>query len=513
MKKLRGLFRVVFGRTAFVILFLLIQVGILFGVIRWLGDYLIYAYGLALIITSFAVIYILNARENASFKMAWIIPVLVFPVFGVLFFLFMHVQLRTRILKLRLKMTRKMAAPCLTQNAAVTDRLAKDDPSQFRLAGYMNRWAGFPVYENTSVCHFPLGEDKFEALKRELRAAKEFIFMEYFIVEEGIMWNTILEILKRKAAEGVEVRFMYDGMCAFDLLPYSYPKKLQKYGINCKMSNKIRPFVSTIQNNRDHRKICVIDGQVGYVGGVNLADEYINEKERFGHWKDTALRLEGEGVWGLTSIFLEMWEVAMGYEITTDYTVYMPTVKMPSDGFVQPFCDGPANNPNNPAEDVYTHLINKARDYVYITTPYLVIDRKMTEDLCRTARSGVDVKIIVPHIYDKWYVYMVNVANYGPLIANGVHVYEYMPGFIHSKTVVCDDECAVCGTINMDYRSFYLHYECGVFTCESSAVADIRDDIHETLKQCQEIYLDEWQSRPWYEKIIQWVLRLFAPVL
>ena len=182
MKKLRGLFRVVFGRTAFVILFLLIQVGILFGVIRWLGDYLIYAYGLALIITSFAVIYILNARENASFKMAWIIPVLVFPVFGVLFFLFMHVQLRTRILKLRLKMTRKMAAPCLTQNAAVTDRLAKDDPSQFRLAGYMNRWAGFPVYENTSVCHFPLGEDKFEALKRELRAAKEFIFMEYFIM-------------------------------------------------------------------------------------------------------------------------------------------------------------------------------------------------------------------------------------------------------------------------------------------------------------------------------------------
>ena len=218
-------------------------------------------------------------------------------------------------------------------------------------------------------------------------------------------------------------------------------------------------------------------------------------------------------MWGLTSIFLEMWEVAMGYEITTDYTVYMPTVKMPSDGFVQPFCDGPANNPNNPAEDVYTHLINKARDYVYITTPYLVIDRKMAEDLCRTARSGVDVKIIVPHIYDKCYVYMVNVANYGPLIANGVHVYEYMPGFIHSKTVVCDDECAVCGTINMDYRSFYLHYECGVFTCESSAVADIRDDIYETLKQCQEIYLDEWQRRPWYEKIIQWVLRLFAPVL
>ena len=266
-------------------------------------------------------------------------------------------------------------------------------------------------------------------------------------------------------------------------------------------------------NYRNHQKITIVDGNIGYCGGINLADEYANIIRRFGNWKDTALRLEGEGVWGLTSIFLEMWEVAMGYEITTDYTVYMPTVKMPSDGFVQPFCDGPANNPNNPAEDVYTHLINKARDYVYITTPYLVIDRKMTEDLCRTARSGVDVKIIVPHIYDKWYVYMVNVANYGPLIANGVHVYEYMPGFIHSKTVVCDDECAVCGTINMDYRSFYLHYECGVFTCESSAVADIRDDIHETLKQCQEIYLDEWQSRPWYEKIIQWVLRLFAPVL
>ena len=295
-------------------------------------------------------------------------------------------------------------------------------------------------------------------------------------------------MLLEKAKEGIDIRLLIDDFGCLGINTAEFRNELGKSGIRLAVFAPIHKNVDRLSfNYRNHQKITIVDGNIGYCGGINLADEYANIINRFGHWKDTAFRLEGEGVWGLTSIFLEMWEVTMGYEITTDYSVYMPTVKMPNDGFVQPFCDGPANNPNNPAED-------KARDYVYITTPYLVPERKMVEDLCRAARSGVDVKIIVPHIYDKWYVYMVNVANYGPLIANGVHVYEYMPGFIHSKTVVCDDECAI-------------------FTCESSAVADIRDDIHEILKQCQEIYLDEWQSRPWYEQIIQWVLRLFAPIL
>ena len=374
---------------------------------------------------------------------------------------------------------------------------------------------GFNMYRHTDVKYFPLGEEMLGGNDRGSgKRQRSVIFLEYFIISDGVIWKKVKEVLIEKAKAGIDIRLLIDDFGCLGINTAEFRDELVKSGIRLAVFAPIHKNVDRLSfNYRNHQKITIVDGNIGYCGGINLADEYANIIQRFGHWKDTALRLEGEGVWGLTSIFLEMWEVAMGYEITTDYTVYMPTVKMPSDGFVQPFCDGPANNPNNPAEDVYTHLINKARDYVYITTPYLVIDRKMAEDLCRTARSGVDVKIVVPHIYDKWYVYMVNVANYGPLIANGVHVYEYMPGFIHSKTVVCDDECAVCGTINMDYRSFYLHYECGVFTCESSAVADIRDDIHETLKQCQEIYLDEWQSRPWYEKIVQWILHLFAPVL
>ena len=265
-------------------------------------------------------------------------------------------------------------------------------------------------------------------------------------------------------------------------------------------------------NYRNHQKIAIIDGNIGYTGGINLADEYANIITRFGHWKDTAVRLEGDGVWGLTSIFLEMWEFSKGYE-DLDYTKYHPTCSIQCCGFVQPMADGPANNPHNPIEETYTHMINKARNYIYFTTPYLVLDQKMVDDLCRAAHSGVDVRIVTPRMYDKWYVYMVTVSNYGPLLANGVKIYEYKPGFIHSKTVAMDDECAICGSINMDYRSFYLHYECGVFMSENQAVLDIRDDILTTIKKCERITYDMWKKRPIHQKIIQWCLRLFSPIL
>lgn len=512
MKKLRGLFRVVFGRTAFVILFLLIQVGILFGVIRWLGDYLIYAYGLALIITSFAVIYILNARENASFKMAWIIPVLVFPVFGVLFFLFMHVQLRTRILKLRLKMTRKMAAPCLTQNAAVTDRLAKDDPSQFRLAGYMNRWAGFPVYENTSVCHFPLGEDKFEALKRELRAAKEFIFMEYFIIERGTMWNQILEILEQKVKEGVEVRVMYDGMCSLILLPYGYPKELEKKGIRCKMFSPIKPTLSTYQNNRDHRKIVVIDGRTAFTGGVNLADEYINAKVRFGHWKDTAVMIKGDAVTSFTMMFLQMWNVTEKEQ--DDYRAFLrePLPVEGGEGYVLPFGDSPMDN-EQVGEQLYLDILNQAEDYVHIMTPYLILDDEMENALCFAAKRGVDVTLIMPHIPDKLYAYLLARTYYPELIEAGVKVYEYTPGFVHAKEFISDDSKAVVGTINLDFRSLYLHFECAAYIYKNPVVLEIERDFQATITKCKPVTLEECRRYPFLKRAAGRALRLFAPLM
>ena len=348
---------------------------------------------------------------------------------------------------------------------------------------------------------------------KELEKAEKFIFMEYFIVEEGIMWNTILEILKRKAAEGVEVRFMYDGMCAFDLLPYSYPKKLQKYGINCKMSNKIRPFVSTIQNNRDHRKICVIDGQVGYVGGVNLADEYINEKERFGHWKDTAVLLRGDAVQSLTMIFLQMWDVDMrGVEPYGKYLTKKADALNEKLGYVIPYADSPFDH-ENVGEEVYFHILNHAKKYVHIMTPYLILYNEMLTTLIRAAKSGIEVIIIMPHIPDKWYAFAVAKTYYKELIEGGVQIYEYTPGFVHAKIFVSDDDTATVGSINLDFRSLYLHFENGVFIYDNPEVQKVEEDFQNTLAKCHKVTVTEVRNRGILMKMAGQVLRLVAPLM
>lgn len=304
-------FKMVFSRAGIFVILILVQMLIFLGIPYYLKEYATFIYSVMSLMEIIVLVYIINTEGNPAFKLSWILCVMAVPVVGTIFYIYVHLQLETRFVQNRLAALRMETEPYMDQDQKITDALWEGKSANAQLSYYLSHQLGFPTYRNTEAEYFPVGEAKFASMIKELEKAEKFIFMEYFIVEEGIMWNTILEILKRKAAEGVEVRFMYDGMCAFDLLPYSYPKKLQKYGINCKMSNKIRPFVSTIQNNRDHRKICVIDGQVGYVGGVNLADEYINEKERFGHWKDTAVLLRGDAVQSLTMIFLQMWDVDM----------------------------------------------------------------------------------------------------------------------------------------------------------------------------------------------------------
>ena len=366
-------------------------------------------------------------------------------------------------------------------------------------------------------CEYCLSEFSQEELdeieKKELEKAEKFIFMEYFIVEEGIMWDTILEILKRKVNEGVEVRFMYDGMCAFDLLPYSYPKKLQKFGIKCKMSNKIRPFVSTIQNNRDHRKICVIDGQTGYVGGVNLADEYINEKERFGHWKDTAVLLRGDAVQSLTMIFLQMWDVDMrGVEPYGKYLTKKAESLNDRLGYVIPYADSPFDH-ENVGEEVYFHILNHAKKYVHIMTPYLILDNEMLTTLIRAAKSGIEVIIIMPHIPDKWYAFAVAKTYYKELIEGGVQIYEYAPGFVHAKVFVSDDDTATVGSINLDFRSLYLHFENGVFIYDNPEVQKVEEDFQNTLAKCHKVTVTEVRNRGVFMKVAGQVLRLVAPLM
>ena len=337
--------------------------------------------------------------------------------------------------------------------------------------------------------------------------------MEYFIVETGVMWNAILDILKRKVDEGVEVRFMYDGMCSISLLPYRYPEKLEKMGIQCKMFNPIKPVLSTQQNNRDHRKICVIDGEVAFTGGVNLADEYINEKERFGHWKDTAVMLKGEAVQNFTMMFLQMWNVSeRGKE---DYAKYLTPKSLDIRrelGFVLPYADSPFDH-ENIGEQVYFHLLNHAKKYVHIMTPYLILDNEMVTNLTYTAKCGIEVIIIMPHIPDKWYAFAVAQTYYEELISAGVQIYEYTPGFVHAKVFVSDDDTATVGTINLDYRSLYLHFECGAFLFDLPVIEKIDKDFEHTLAECQEMTMADYRKGSIMQKIYGKALKLLAPLM
>jgi cardiolipin synthase len=337
--------------------------------------------------------------------------------------------------------------------------------------------------------------------------------MEYFIVEKGYMWGTILEVLKQKAEEGVEVRFMYDGMCAISMLPYGYPKQLERYGIQCKMANRIQPFLSTTQNNRDHRKICVVDGKVGFTGGINLGDEYINRKERFGYWKDTAVMLKGDAVQSLTMIFLQMWNVEERRpEAYRRYLTARGEELRRGLGYVIPYADSPFDN-ENVGEEVYFHILNHAKKYVHIMTPYLILDNEMITTLVRAAKSGIEVIIIMPHIPDKWYAFAVAKTYYKELIEGGVQIYEYTPGFVHAKVFVSDDDTATVGTINLDYRSLYLHFECGVFIYNNPEIEKIEQDFRQTLAKSHKVTLVEAKERSLLTKITGHVLRLVAPLM
>ena len=338
--------------------------------------------------------------------------------------------------------------------------------------------------------------------------------MEYFIIHPGVMWDGILEILERKAAQGVDVRVLYDDIGCLFTLPKHYAKTLQEKGIACKVFNPFRPVISLRLNNRDHRKICVIDGHTAFTGGVNLADEYINEIERFGHWKDGGICLRGAAVWNLSVMFLSTWNVDE-LEVE-DFEQYRPNVYLPdpvpADGLVQPFMDSPLDDEEVSAT-VFINLISRANRYLYLTTPYLIIDHAMNEALCSAAKAGVDVRIITPHIPDKRRVFELTRAHYEPLVKAGVKVYEYLPGFIHSKTLVCDDKLGMVGTINLDYRSLYLHFECGVWLCGTHSVADIKRDFLDTQAQCDQVTLEEVQGQSWGKRFYRSLLRVFAPLL
>ena len=516
MKKARKLLRIIFGRTAFVVMSLLLQISILLAGFRFLSHYMVYIYGGFTLLSAFVILYVVNKDENPSFKLAWIIPITVIPVFGTLLYLFLELQWEGKIINRRLRENISDTQPYLKQNPRYMEQLAKISRSNANLAAYIENSGSYPVYGNTNVKYYPVGEEMFEDMKKELEKAKRFIFMEYFIVERGEMWDSILEILERKVQEGVEVRFMYDGMCCLVLLPYSYPRELRTKGLKAKMFAPIRPALSTYQNNRDHRKILVIDGHTAFTGGINLADEYINRKVRFGHWKDTGIMVKGDAVTSFTMMFLQMWNITekepedYGRYLRDPEFFYPPELSM--EGFVIPYGDSPLDQ-ETVGELVYLDIINTARNYVHIMTPYLILNYELVQALQFAAKRGVETIIIMPHIPDKEYAFLLAKAHYEELIRAGVQIYEYTPGFVHAKVFTSDDEKAVVGTINMDYRSLYLHFECAAYIYRNEVIKDVERDFKETLAKSQVITLEECRHYPWYKKFAGRVLRLFAPLM
>ena len=508
------LLKFLFSRMVIVGLLICVQLGVLIFTIWKLSESFVYLYVLFTAISIFAVIYILSTKDNPSYKLAWVIPVLLVPVFGGLFYLIFGSRRTTKKFRARVSNIYNETSKYLLQDKDILKEIEEDDKSFANQVRYLNNYAESPIYKNTITRYLSPGEEFFEELKKELRKAKNYIFMEYFIIQEGVMWDSILEILEEKVKEGVEVRLIYDDMGCLQTLPYKYYEKLREKGIKCLVFNPFVPFLSVIMNNRDHRKITVIDGHTAFTGGINLADEYINEIVRFGHWKDASIILKGDAVWNLTMMFLQAWQFTCGEK--EDYEKYKPHInyegKFESDGYVQPYGDSPLDD-ETVGEYVYLNIINKARDYIYINTPYLIVDNELVTALTLAAKSGVEVIIVTPHIEDKWYVHLVTRAYYSQLIEAGVKIYEYTPGFIHSKTFVSDDKIGVVGTINMDYRSLYLHFENGVLLYKTKSVLEIKEDFLETLKVCQEITLEDCHKIKWSNKFITAILRVFSPLM
>ena len=504
---------IVFSRTALVLLLILLQLGAMFVLSTILRDYAVYVYSLELIAQILIVVYIINDKTCPEFTCTWMLLILIFPVFGCLFYVYVKLELGTRMFGKRLCDVQMETWPYLKQQKEIVEELQVSKPANANLARYMANQLHYPTYRNTKAMYFSCGEEKFPELLKQLKMAQKYIFLEYFIVAEGYMWESILEILKQKVAEGVEVRFMYDGMCSISLLPYKYPEEIQRYGIKCKMFSPIRPVLSTVQNNRDHRKICVIDGKVGFTGGINLADEYINKKERFGYWKDTAVMLQGDAVQSLTMMFLQMWNATeLLPEKYESYLTDMSTELKRELGFVIPYADSPYDH-ENVGEEVYCHILNHAKKYVHIMTPYLILDHEMLTALTYAAKRGVDVKIIMPGIPDKAYAFALAKTYYPELLRAGVKIYQYKPGFVHAKSFTSDDCKGVVGTINLDYRSLFLHFECAVYLYQVPQIADVEADFQETLKDCREISMEDWKNEKFITKLTGRVLRLIAPLM
>ena len=511
---MKKVLRVLFSRLMVMAGLMIFQIALLIILTVKLSTSFVYLYFVFGLLSLIVVFFIASQRSNPAHKLAWVIPILIFPVFGGILYILLRSNGGNKQFRNKIDASLKRALPLLKQRTHIMDELDKQDKSVANQSRYILKASGFPVYDNSKSIYYSSGEEFFVSFIEELKRAEKFIFIETFIIREGLMWNTILNILEEKAAKGVDVRVMYDDAGCLTSLPYKYYKMLREKGIKCFVFNPFTPLLEIRMNNRDHRKIIVIDGHTAFTGGINLADEYINAHEKYGHWKDSAILVRGEAAWNMTVMFLQLWAYLSNepedYDSLKACSVCDGLYE--SDGYIQPYGDSPLDN-EPVGEYTYINMISRARDYVYIFTPYLVLDHEMITTLKLSAKSGVDVRIVTPHIPDKWYVFLVTQSYYEVLIEAGVRIFEYSPGFLHSKAFVCDDVLGTVGSINLDYRSLYFHFECGVWLYKTKSIKAIKNDFVETFEKCQEITLENCLNVKPLKRIARGFLRLFAPLM
>ncbi len=507
---MKKLWKFLTSRMLITILLLILQFCVMALFIYGLGNlfywYSVFFYALSVVMS----LWVVNRYDHPAYKLAWIVLILLLPLMGGVLYLLFGKNRTSKKMKASLETIAQTNMQYLPQNADIKKKLHPFDPAVQKQITYFKNTISQPVWDKTQTAFFSPGESAYEQFLEDLKSAKHFIFLEYFIIKPGFFWNSVLEILKEKVKNGVQVFLLYDDMGNINTLPKQYDKTLNGFGIKTQVFNPFKPRMNAFMNNRDHRKILVIDNKISYTGGINLADEYINHIHRFGAWKDAMIRLEGAAVQSFTIMFLEMWRYVSKQPLAIES--YLLPCERQSDGLVLPFDDNPIDD-IRASEDAYLNIINAANEYVYIETPYLVMDNDLTHALCIAAQNGVDVRIVTPHIPDKAYVFALTRSSYRELLLNGVKVYEYTPGFIHSKIILSDNKVGVIGTANFDFRSLYLHFECGVWLYKAKALSQAYEDFLQIIETSHEITLEDCKKFKWSQKLFAVLLKIFAPLV
>lgn len=509
---------------------LLVQVAVFVMLIFIFSEWSPVLHSFNIILSIIVAIYLVNSSTQVNYKFSWIFLISILPVFGGIFFLVFGLHSKSRGMTKMLRDIHESSDRAFKETND-SDRAIPANQHASAQANFLEETTGYPTYLNTASHYCATGEEQFDVMLESIRQAQRFVFLEYFIISEGEMWTALFELLKIKVQEGVEVKLLYDDLGAVRFLPYQFRERLGEVGIEVIAYNPFHPLLSLRFNNRDHRKMIIVDGYIAMTGGINIADEYINRKERFGHWKDTGIVLAGPAVWSFTVMFLAVWNVlspnpvdihayaahrwAVDHSRLSDSNggkILKNLFDSSTEGHILPFDDSPFDDEHQAAA-AYRNIINRATESIDICTPYLVLDDEMSNALTSASQSGVHVRIITPHVPDKPYVHATTRSYYQQFVEKGVEIYEYTPGFIHAKSIVADNDTAIIGTVNFDYRSLYLHMENAVWLYGTASIAEMKADFERTIERSERITLEKIKNTHWVVKIVRLVLRVFAPLM